>query len=36
MTLQVANSPKGDVNEDGTIDVADIATIISLMAGNNK
>lgn len=25
--------PKGDVNEDGTIDVADIATIISLMAG---
>ena len=28
--------PNGDVNEDGTIDVADIATIISLMAGNDK
>ena len=25
--------PKGDVNEDGTVDVADIATIISIMAG---
>lgn len=25
----------GDVNGDGTVDVADIATIISIMAGNN-
>ena len=28
--------PKGDVNEDGTVDVADIATIISIMAGGDN
>ena len=27
---------KGDVNGDGKVDVADIATIISIMAGNQK
>ena len=29
----VAQSLKGDVNEDGKVDVADISTILSLMAG---
>ena len=28
------NAKKGDVNGDGTVDVADIASIISFMAGN--
>lgn len=31
-----AGDPKGDMNGDGTVDVADIATIISIMAGNNQ
>ena len=29
-----ADSPAGDVNGDGVADVADIATVISIMAGN--
>jgi hypothetical protein len=28
-----SNNLKGDVNGDGTVDVADISSIISIMAG---
>lgn len=30
-----SNAKKGDVNEDGTVDVADIANVISIMAKGN-
>ncbi|MBR6320379.1 MAG: RICIN domain-containing protein [Prevotella sp.] len=33
--LAVMNGLKGDVNEDGTVDVADISTVISMMANGS-
>jgi hypothetical protein len=32
----ITNNGQGDVNSDGTVDVADIANIISIMAGNKN
>jgi hypothetical protein len=36
MKLEVESPVKGDVNGDGTVDVADISSIISVMAGDGK
>ena len=36
MKLEVESPVKGDVNGDGTVDVADISSIISVMAGDGE